>query len=225
VAVSAQDARTKPHGIAWWRRGIVVLGALTAVAAAVWCSAESDPSVHFLYWPWVGIALAPVVVPGARAFRRWCLGAGLVILLAGVVFVLWGLFAFAPSGFVLLSASLTDRRPLTRPLGLAGLLIGLVALVWWTVTLTHLFRPPDVFVVQFDQQGYRNSFGVLHRLEFNPPSFDHGATAISVGDAEWAVSFRDDLSRQERVSLEAYLRGLPAVTSVRLCDSPRDCGR
>jgi hypothetical protein len=177
VAMPAQDDRTKPDGVAWWRRGMAVLAALTAVAAAVWLSAVSGAGVEWLYWLWVGVALAPLVAPGARAFRRWCLGAGLAILLAGALLWLFRLQAFAPSGVVLLCAALAGRRPLRWPLGVVALLVGVAALVWWTQALVYVFgAPPNVFVVKFDEQGYLDAYGVLHPLEFDPAPFDHGAT-------------------------------------------------
>ncbi|HEX6676705.1 MAG TPA: hypothetical protein VF486_16970 [Actinomycetes bacterium] len=75
----------------------------------------------------------------------------------------------------------------------------------------------------FDEQGYLDAHGVLHPLEFDPAPFDHGANGVSVSRAKWVVDFREDLSPQERGSLESYLRGLPAVTSVRPCNTRRVC--
>jgi hypothetical protein len=69
---------------------------------------------------------------------------------------------------------------------------------------------------------------VLDPISFNPPQFGHGAisTSVSGNDTgpQWTVLFRPDLSWPEQEELWSTLTTLPAVTDVRYCDSPVECG-
>jgi hypothetical protein len=141
---------------------------------------------------------------------------------------LLGLFVVIPSGLAVLAAAGTGGR--TRWLGGAvSALIAVASLAYATSQVVALDGPPNAFVVQFDGQQYQGHADMLDQLAVSPPQFGRGATDISVGEdsigPQWTVFFRSDLSSQGQTALRSYLGGLPAATDVRLCASPRDCGR
>lgn len=215
-------------GVRWWQRGLVVLAALAAGVAAVWAVTEATTALLLLYVPWPVVAVLPVLMWDQRAFRRACLAVGSCLVVVGVLGTVLGLFIFIPAGLAVLAAAATGGRLTWVGAAVSGV-IALVTLGYGISQVVPLYGPPTAFVVQFDGRQYQGHADLLDQLAVNPPRFGHGATDVGTGaddtGPQWTVSFDSNLSPQGQAALRSYLSGLPAVTNVRLCDSPRECGR
>lgn len=215
-------------GVGWWQRGLPVLAALAAGMAIAWAVTEGTTGLLPLYLPWPVVALLPAFMRDQRVFRRACLAAGSCLVVVGALGTLLGLFVVIPAGLAVLAAAGTGGR-MTWLGGAVSALIAVASLAYATSQVVPLYGPANAFVVRFDGQQYQGHADLLGRLAVSPPRFGRGATDISIGEddtgPQWTVFFRSDLSSRGQAALRSYLGGLPAATSVRLCDSPQECGR
>ncbi|WP_410593982.1 hypothetical protein [Amycolatopsis sp. lyj-23] len=220
----SDDVQVDGEPVAWWRRGLIVLAVLTAAGGAALAIAGAAPDLLGGYAIFVPVPVVPLFFAGnGRYFRSACTVVGWGLFVGGVFFAVLGLIVFVPAGLVVLAAGWAERRR-TVLWGTTSLVIAVLSVTGWVVADVRAFRPMDAFVVQFDRRGYAENSDTLRPLLDNPPRFGLGATDISSGSTqagpEWSVFFRPDLSTQDKGALEGYLRGLPAVVSVALCEPP-----
>ena len=85
--------------------GGAAVAVLAAVVASVWLAANSAPIVWLLWFPVPALIAAATFGSEPAGRRVACLITGIVVCLAGMIFVLWGWFLYIPAGLILVVTS------------------------------------------------------------------------------------------------------------------------
>ncbi|MEV6971996.1 hypothetical protein [Kitasatospora sp. NPDC093806] len=210
-------------------------GRVLAVAAAL-CAAPALVLGVLFVESLIGIPLilgslaaaAPLLSQDCTDFRPACLVFGWGLLAVSVLGAPLGLIVLTPASVVLLTAASRARpEPRRLPL-LLGALVATATLgsVAWAVGVTWIapyFREPDAFVATLRKDSPLLGAGPHPELLLDGSGFGHGATRVSMPEADrvrLVVAFDPRTPDADLAVLRRLITDLPGVTDVRLCDPP-----
>ncbi|MEV7941925.1 hypothetical protein AB0O82_38145 [Kitasatospora sp. NPDC088264] len=209
-------------------RVLAVAAALCAAPAVVWVILVGGSLIDGPLVLGSLAAAAPLFARDAVNFRTACLVFGWGLLAVSALGTPFGLFVLAPAGVVLLTAASRARpEPRRLPLLLGALVatatLGFAGWAAGTIWIAPYFQEPDAFVATVQKDSPLLGTGPRPELLYDGSGLGHGATHVSVLEADavrLVVVFDPRTPDAGLAVLRRLLADLPGVADVRLCDPP-----